>query len=105
VHPLVIHSYVSRSYRDPENPEDVWIIIPVRYCGPAKALGRQYTERLFPDFLIPYARMRLDKVVEAVGEKASGSTLEECCLPGSEAATWAAVGAGCGPKKSSHDDK
>ena len=42
-------------------------------------MGRQYTKRLLPDFLIPFSRMRLDKVVEAVGEKESGSTLEECC--------------------------
>ena len=79
VHPLVIHSYVSRSYRDPDRLEDVWIHIVVALCAQAKALGRQYTKRLLPDFLIPYARMRLDKVVEAVGEKESGSTLEECC--------------------------
>jgi len=79
VHPLVIHSYPSRSYRAPESQEDVWIKIPVRYCGLAKALGRQYTKRLLPDFLIPFSRMRLDKVVEAVCEKESGSTLEECC--------------------------
>jgi hypothetical protein len=79
VHPLVIHSYVSRSYRDPESQEDVWIIIPVRYCSTAKALGRQYTERLLPNFLIPYARMRLDKVIEASRGKESGSILEECC--------------------------
>lgn len=42
---MVIHSYPTRSYRDPESLEDVWIKIPVRYCGQAKALGRQYTKR------------------------------------------------------------
>ena len=79
MHPLVIHSYPTRSYRDPESQEDVWIRIVLIICRQAKALGRQYTKRLLPDFLIPYARMRLDKVVEAVGDKESGSTLEECC--------------------------
>jgi hypothetical protein len=79
VHPLEIHSYPSRSYRDPEILEEVWIKIPVRYCGKAKALGQQYTERLLPDFLIPFARMRLDKVVEAGRSKECGSTIEECC--------------------------
>ncbi|MDZ7794938.1 MAG: hypothetical protein U5P10_14970 [Spirochaetia bacterium] len=79
MHPLVIHSYPSRSYRDPESQEDVWIKIPVRYCGEAKALGRQYTKRLLPDFLIPFARMRLDTVIEAGRSKESGSSLEECC--------------------------
>ena len=79
MHPLEIHSYVPRSYRDPDSQEDVWIKIPVRYCGLAKALGLQYTERLLPDFLIPYARMRLDKGVEASRGKEIGSTLEKCC--------------------------
>lgn len=79
MHPLEIHSFPSRSYRDPEILEEVWIKIPVRYCGKAKALGRQYTERLLPDFLIPFARMRLDKVLEAGRSKECGSTIEECC--------------------------
>ena len=79
VHPLEIHSYVARSYRDPESLEDVWIKIPVRSCAAAKTLGRQYTKRLLPDFLIPFARMRLDTVVEAGRGKESGSSLEECC--------------------------
>ena len=75
----MIHSYPSRSYRDPESLEDVWIKIPVRYCALAKALGWQYTKRLLPDFLIPASRMRLDKVIEADRRKESESTLEECC--------------------------
>ena len=75
----MIHSCVSRSYRDPETLEDVWITIPVRYCSRAKALGRQYTKRILPDFLIPFARMRLDNVIEAGRKKESGSTVEECC--------------------------
>jgi hypothetical protein len=75
----VIHSYPSRSYRDPESLEDVWIPIVVVICTQAKALGLQYTKRLLPDFLIPFARMRLDAVVEAERRKESGSTLEECC--------------------------
>ena len=57
----------------------MWIRIPVSICATAKAEGRQYTKRMLPDFLIPYARMRLDKVVEAGRGKESGSTMEECC--------------------------
>lgn len=57
----------------------MWIKIPVRYCAQAKALGHQYTERLLPDFLIPFARMRLDKVIRAGKRKERGSTLKECC--------------------------
>lgn len=75
----MIHSYPSRSYRDPESLEDVWIPIVVVICAQAKDLGLQYTKRLLPDFLIPFARMRLDAVVEAGRRKEEGSTLEECC--------------------------
>lgn len=57
----------------------MWIKIPVCCCTQAKALGRQYTKRLLPDFLIPFARMRLDAVVEASRRKESGRTREECC--------------------------
>jgi hypothetical protein len=57
----------------------MWIPVVVVICAQAKDLGRQYTKRLLPDFLIPFARMRLDAVVEAGRRKESGSTLEECC--------------------------
>ena len=79
MHPLKIHSYVPRSYREPESGEDEWIKIPVSGCSGAKSLGKQYTKRLLPDFLIPFARMRLDKVVEAGRRKERGSSLEESC--------------------------
>lgn len=79
VHPLKLHSCVARSYRDPETMEDIWIEVPVRYCSRAKALGRQCTRRLLPDFLIPFARMRLDNVIDAGRERADGGTVEECC--------------------------
>jgi hypothetical protein len=59
--------------------EDVWIKVPVCSCRRSKALGRQYTKRLLPDFLIPFARMRLDAVVYAGRERADGSTVEKCC--------------------------
>lgn len=75
----MIHSYPSRSYRDPESLEDVWIPVVVIICIQEKDLGKQYTKRLLPDFLIPFTRMRLDMVVEAGRRKESGSTLEECC--------------------------
>lgn len=78
MHPLVIHSYPARSYRDPDCLEDVWIRIVVILCDRAKVLGMQYTKRLLPDFLIPGARVRLDKVVEARQRKECGSNLEEC---------------------------
>ena len=57
----------------------MWIKIPVCSCSEAKALDRQYTKRLLPDFLIPFARMRLDNVVEAGRGKECGDNLEKCC--------------------------
>jgi len=54
-------------------------MIPVCCCSEAKSLGRQYTKRLLPDFLIPFARMRLDTVVEAGRGRERGSSLEACC--------------------------
>ncbi len=56
----------------------MWIRIPVSICTTAKAEGRQYTKRMLPDFLIPYARMRLDRVIEATREKELGADLERC---------------------------
>ncbi len=76
---MVIHSYPSRSYRDPWSLKNVWIRIVVVICARAKVLEKQYTKRLLPDFLIPGSRMRLDKVVEAGLRKEGGSSLEECC--------------------------
>ena len=57
----------------------MWITIPVRFCSEAKSLGLQHTKRLLPGFLIPFARMRLDTVVEAGHAKERGSSVEECC--------------------------
>lgn len=78
VHPPQIHSYPNRSYRDPESMEVVWIRIPVIICRAAQQRGLQYTKRMLPDFLIPYARIRLDRAVEATREKEGGADLE-CC--------------------------
>ena len=59
--------------------KDKWICIVVIFCPQAKELGSQYTKRLLPDFLGPFARVRLDAVVEADRRKEEGSTIEECC--------------------------
>ena len=57
----------------------MWIKIVVIRCPTARDEGlKQYTKRMLPDFLIPYARMRLDLVVDAVKERESGAGLEHC---------------------------
>lgn len=58
--------------------EAVWLRIPVLICREAQQRGLQYTKRMLPDFLIPYARIRLDRVIEARREKERGAELE-CC--------------------------
>jgi hypothetical protein len=50
----------------------------VSICAKAKAEGRQYTKRMLPDFLMPYARMRLDLVLEAAKKREEGMALEQC---------------------------
>ena len=50
---LVIHSYPSHSYRDPQSREDMWIKIPVRYYADAKVLGRQNARRRSADDFRP----------------------------------------------------
>jgi hypothetical protein len=69
-----------RSYRDRETGEDVWIRVVVILCTNARAEGLQYTKRMLPDFLIPFSRIRLDRVIEAAEEKEGGETIEHCSL-------------------------
>ena len=40
-------------------------MIPVIVCPVARALNRQYTKRLLPEFLIPHSVIRLDYLLEA----------------------------------------
>ncbi len=56
----------------------MWIRIVVIRCPVAQAKGQQYTKRMLPDFLIPHARMRLDRIIDAVKERERGADLELC---------------------------
>lgn len=56
----------------------MWIRIVVIRCPFAQGTGNQYTKRMLPDFLQPYARIRLDLVIEAAREREQGAELERC---------------------------
>jgi hypothetical protein len=79
VHPLYVHGYPQRRYRDPGTGENVRIRVVSVICPHARAAGKQYTLRLLPDFLIPCCVIRLDRVVEAVAQDPSGTDIEETC--------------------------
>lgn len=49
-------------------------------CKNAKKVGKQYTKRLLPDFLIPYSRIRLDAALAAYQMRIEGASIEACSL-------------------------
>ena len=68
IHSLQIHSYPKRGSRDPGTGENAWLKIIVMICKGAEKLGKKYTKRLLPDFLLPYRVIRSDKTLEAQQE-------------------------------------
>ena len=79
MHPLYVHGYPYRRYRDPASGENVRIRVVSILCPYARAKGNQYTVRLLPDFLIPRCVIRLDRVVEAIAQDPGGTDIEEAC--------------------------
>lgn len=76
----MFHSYPERSYRNPDTQEDEWTQIVVIFCPIAKARGAQRYKRILPNFLIPYARIRLDAVLQTVRKReASTLTTGDAC--------------------------
>ena len=73
-HPPKFHTFAARSYRlgktDPEGKEH--ILVPRLICEPNKQRRKQtgelvqYTIRILPGFLIPYSRVVVDAVQEAL---------------------------------------
>ena len=88
-HPVQIHTYVDRTYRDPEQQENgkdyavVSIVVPRLHCIVNHRLSKhdgkqlQYTITVLPAFLAPYSVILVDKIHQAVdgyiGQK------PECC--------------------------
>jgi len=75
VHPLRVHSYPWRRYRDRDSGENVRIRVVSVLCPRAHAGGKPYTKRLLPDFLIPHCVIRLDHLIDAAHEQ----DLEQTC--------------------------
>tara|TARA_B100001971_G_C18257364_1_gene583326 strand:+ start:237 stop:890 length:654 start_codon:yes stop_codon:yes gene_type:complete len=88
-HPVQIHTYADRTYRNPEKQENgkdyavVSIVVPRLYCIVNHRLRKhdgkplQYTITVLPAFLAPYSVILVDKIHQAVdhyiGQK------PECC--------------------------
>jgi len=79
IHPLYVHGYPHRRYRDPAGGENVCVRVVSVICPKARSEGNQYTLRLLPDFLIPRCVIRLDRVMEAVAQDPSGTNIEKTC--------------------------
>lgn len=81
-HPVKIHTYVDRSYEDPQQKEKkegetkrenmVIIVVPRLYCPVnhrrRKDSGepKQYTITVLPGFLVPYSRILVDTIHAAL---------------------------------------
>ncbi len=78
-HPLRIHSYPKRYYRDPLTGENVRIRIITIICMTAKNDSKPYTKRLLPDFLLPGRVIRSDKVMEALKSNENSRSMERVC--------------------------
>ncbi len=79
VHPLYVHGYPRRRYRDPAGGENACIRVVSVICPRARAAGNQYTLRLLPDFFIPRCVIRLDRVLEVVAQDPLGADIEKTC--------------------------
>ncbi len=79
IHPLYVHGYPHRCYRDPAGGENVRIRVVSIICPHARAAGNQYTLRLLPDSIIPRCVIRLDRVLEAIEQDPLGKDIERTC--------------------------
>lgn len=68
IHPLQIHSYPKRCWRNPVSLKNERIRIITIICEKSKEAGNQYTKRLLPDFLLPGKVIRADLTLKSVEE-------------------------------------
>lgn len=69
IHPLQMHCYPERKIRDPKQGTNQIILIVSILCERAKQLGRQYTKRMLPEFVIPECNIRHDRVLAVVADQ------------------------------------
>ena len=63
-HALRVHALLWRKIRSPEESSNTDITIIAIICRRAKKMGRQYTKRILPPFVIPYCVICRQAVVE-----------------------------------------
>jgi hypothetical protein len=63
VHLLSIHARLWRTVRSPEEGQNIEIVIIAIICLKAKEVGRQYTKRILPPFVIPYCVISREAVL------------------------------------------
>lgn len=80
MHPLNINGYPFRKYRGNEFSETETIQIISILCTNAKKQGKQYTQRLLPDFLMPRCQIRLDKATDAYQETFISHDIDKACI-------------------------
>lgn len=76
---MKIHSYPLRSFRSQDTGENKWIRIIVVICEMARILGKKYTKRLLPDFLLPHGIIRSDKLLEAIEDEPDKTRSRNVC--------------------------
>jgi len=79
VHPIHIHGYPWRKFRNSEYEKNEEIQIIAIICQIAREREKPYTRRLLPDFLMPGCVIRLDKALEAYRAAVDHLDIEHAC--------------------------
>jgi len=80
IHPLKVHAYPYRCYRNSETGDNDRIRIIVIICEAARSLEKQYTKRLLPDFIVPNGVIRSDKVLDTLQDKSDPLSIDDLCF-------------------------
>ena len=77
IHVLRVHALLWRKIRSPEEGSNTDIIIIAIICRMAKQLGKQYTKRILPPFVIPYCVICREAVLEYLCRFSDGTLHSE----------------------------
>lgn len=77
VHPVRFHqNRIERLVRDPQTGDNQPIQICAIRCPRSRQQGGQYTKRILPEFVIPEANIRLDRVVMCLQQFGTAAKLD-----------------------------
>ena len=79
VHPLHIHGYPWRKFRNSQYEENEEIRIIIIICPISQKDRKPYSRRLLPDFLMPGCVIRLDNAFEAYRASVDNFDIEHAC--------------------------